>query len=114
VEHYINMGRWADNIIGPFDTHDAADAYIETVPWRGARPTIVTIQSPRKPKWRVRFTLTADYRYGPPQEGSPTPLVEVIVTAPNKDDALVQAREILGNKAPPWRFWNLWHETVQV
>lgn len=48
--YYVNLGRWAENIIGPFDTTEAAERYIRGMKhWSGdQRPTVVTIASPKK------------------------------------------------------------------
>ena len=48
VPYYVNMGRWAGNIIGPFDTFHEADQYIDRCDWRGQRPTVVQIARPEK------------------------------------------------------------------
>lgn len=48
--HYVNLGRWAESIIGPFDFHTEADRYIDTLDWCGLRPEVVTIAPPDEQK----------------------------------------------------------------
>lgn len=55
--YYINLGRWANNIIGPFDEYVEADAYIDDIPYRGNRPTVVGIAPPiREVEYEVTGT----------------------------------------------------------
>lgn len=57
--YYVNMGRWADNIIGPFETIARAEDYIDRTGWRGARPTVVQIAPPLKRKWKVTIPFSS-------------------------------------------------------
>lgn len=64
---YVNMGRdLPTRIVGPFDTAEIAQAYIDTLDWRGAKPTVATLTPPLPEKMErianVQLTLTkADY-----------------------------------------------------
>lgn len=48
VPYYVNLGRWAGNVVGPFDTYHEADSYIDRIDWKGSRPTVVQVARPEK------------------------------------------------------------------
>lgn len=48
--YYVNLGRWAGSVVGPFPSQKAADSYIDTINWKGSRPTVVTVEAPQPPK----------------------------------------------------------------
>jgi len=53
---YINMGRWADSVIGPFESREDANWHLNEIDWRGSKPTIVTIAPPSPGVFDVEFS----------------------------------------------------------
>lgn len=62
--YYINLGRWADNIIGPFEYEDDAEAYRMRRVREGSRvyenASIVGVKPPLVRKIDYTFRLTHD------------------------------------------------------
>lgn len=51
----VNMGRWADSIIGPFDTEKDAVRYIDGLSWRGEEPKVVQVAPPSLREFTVEL-----------------------------------------------------------
>lgn len=92
---YINLGRWAAAIVGPFDNYTIAHNYIENLDWRGARPKVVGIAPPDPDKLRDVTNVTFQL--------SPTEYNELLVAAKNSPTVNRTTLDRLVEQSPtPW------------
>ena len=83
---FVNLGRWADGVIGPFTTEGEAQTYADGLNYNGVPPKVVKASPPKTAvmRWTVPFT-SGDAR------------IEVKVAAKSQTEAVNKAKALVGH-----------------